>query len=131
MNSANRVILSYFDTQNTITIKEFKILLLFILRLTKLMPRRIPDYADAYAGWNLVSSWKSAISEIATLVWCYLLYDMFVKDKNVNETPWEITPFFTINYHEDETITAYEETLEWMLRSPTSFHSYNMLPATS
>lgn len=40
---------------------------------------------------------------------------MFVNDKYVNENPWDITPFFTIHSHEEETpdtMPAYEETLE-------------------
>nr|YP_009355405.1 cytochrome c oxidase subunit I [Coccocarpia palmicola]ARB49948.1 cytochrome c oxidase subunit I [Coccocarpia palmicola] len=34
------------------------------------MPRRISDYADAYAGWNLISSLGSVLSVIAT--WLFL-----------------------------------------------------------
>ena len=40
------------------------------------MPRRIPDYPDAYAGWNLVSSFGSIISIVATLVFIYVVYDL-------------------------------------------------------
>ena len=37
------------------------------------MPRRIPDYPDAYAGWNAVSSFGSLISVVATIIFGYIL----------------------------------------------------------
>jgi len=41
------------------------------------MPRRIPDYADAYAEWNHVASVGSFISLGATIWFFYLLFEMF------------------------------------------------------
>ena len=37
------------------------------------MPRRIPDYPDAYAGWNFVSTFGSYISIFSTWVFIYLV----------------------------------------------------------
>ena len=37
------------------------------------MPRRIPDYPDAYAGWNLVSTYGSYISFAATLIFLFAI----------------------------------------------------------
>lgn len=42
------------------------------------MPRRIPDYPLAYAGWNYVASLGSAISFISLLIFFYTVYDAFV-----------------------------------------------------
>lgn len=44
------------------------------------MPRRIPDYPDAYADYNLISSYGSLISVIATLFFFYVIYDTLVND---------------------------------------------------
>lgn len=41
------------------------------------MPRRISDYPDAYAQWNLVASLGSFISVIATVWFFYIMYDLF------------------------------------------------------
>ena len=37
------------------------------------MPRRIPDYPDAYAGWNLISSFGSLISILSSLFFFYII----------------------------------------------------------
>ena len=42
------------------------------------MPRRIPDYPDAYAGWNLVSSIGGAISLVGALLFLYILWKEFL-----------------------------------------------------
>ena len=76
------------------------------------MPRRIPDYPDAYAGWNLVSSYGSYISFAATLIFFFsIVYSLFF-GKKCASNPW------------GEGAT----TLEWTLSSPPPFHQFETLP---
>ena len=76
------------------------------------MPRRIPDYPDAFAGWNEVASVGAFISYAGT-IWFVLvaLYTVFA-GKKVGANYW------------GEGAT----TLEWTVSSPPPFHSYDELP---
>ncbi len=38
------------------------------------MPRRIPDYADAYSGWNSVASFGSMVTNVGILYFFYIVY---------------------------------------------------------
>ena len=76
------------------------------------MPRRIPDYPDAYAGWNLVSSYGSYISFAATLIFFFSILYSFFFGKKCASNPW------------GEGAT----TLEWTLSSPPPFHQFETLP---
>ena len=95
------------------------------------MPRRIPDYPDAFAGWNAVSSLGSLISVVATVLFGYIVFDMYTNGKEVtNSNYWAIPAYFTsIAQFTNETPVA--NTLEWALASPIPFHAFNSLPAQS
>ena len=76
------------------------------------MPRRYIDYPDAYAGWNLVSSWGAYISFASTMFFLVvLLYTLFA-GRRVEANYW------------GEGAT----TLEWTVSSPPPFHCFNDLP---
>lgn len=93
-------------------------------------PRRIPDYPDAFAGWNLVSSFGSLVSVVATAVFLYVVWDQFVHGKAVVHNPWAVPQYFT-----SDSLFALApqaaSSLEWTLASPVPFHSYNTLPVQS
>jgi len=94
------------------------------------MPRRIPDYPDAFSGWNSVSSFGSLISVVATVLFGYIIYDIFINQPTCSNNPWAVPSFFTsISQFNDETETA--NTLEWSLPSPVPFHAFKMLPVQS
>jgi heme/copper-type cytochrome/quinol oxidase subunit 1 len=41
------------------------------------MPRRIPDYPDAYASWNSMASYGSIISTCSTFLFLFIIYHTF------------------------------------------------------
>jgi len=49
------------------------------------MPRRIPDYPDAYAGWNLIASYGSYLSAISSLFFFYVVYHTLCYGESVNK----------------------------------------------
>jgi cytochrome c oxidase subunit I len=76
------------------------------------MPRRISDYPDAYAGWNLVASLGSYISAASTVFFIFIVFHTLFAGKRVGANYW------------GEGAT----TLEWTVSSPPPFHSYDELP---
>ena len=47
------------------------------------MPRRIPDYPDAYAGWNALASFGSNISAASGLLFFYIIYITLTQEKDL------------------------------------------------
>src|SRR6266498_2094843 len=76
------------------------------------MPRRYVDYPDAFAGWNLVSSFGSYISGFGMLIFIWGLIDAFVRKQQAAANPWG----------------SGATTLEWTLPSPPPFHQFEVLP---
>ena len=76
------------------------------------MPRRIPDYPDAFAGWNMISSIGSFIAAASAVLFVYIVIHTLRSGEKAADNPW------------GEGAT----TLEWTLTSPPPFHSYEELP---
>jgi cytochrome c oxidase subunit 1 len=47
------------------------------------MPRRIPDFPDAYSGWNAVASYGSYISFFSALFFFYVVYITLLKGEKI------------------------------------------------
>lgn len=76
------------------------------------MPRRYPDYPDAYAYWNEISSWGYAIMLAGMAIFFINLFWSLFAGKPAPDNPW------------GEGAT----TLEWTLSSPPPFHQFETLP---
>ncbi len=76
------------------------------------MPRRIPDYPDAFAGWNFIASVGSVLTFAAGLFFIYIVCYAFKAGKAAPANPWG----------------AGATTLEWTLPSPPPFHTFNTQP---
>ena len=76
------------------------------------MPRRVVDFTEAYAVWNLVSSIGAFISGAGTLIFLYVIYEAFTAKRAAPANPWG--PGAT--------------TLEWTVPSPAPFHTFETPP---
>jgi cytochrome c oxidase subunit I len=76
------------------------------------MPRRIADYPDAFAPWNLIASLGSYLSFAGLIVFLFGIAQAFSRKEHAAANPWG----------------AGATTLEWTLPSPPAFHSYETLP---
>ena len=76
------------------------------------MPRRIPDYPEAFAGWNMVSSIGSYIAGASALLFVFIVWRTLSAGARCVENPW------------GEGATS----LEWSVSSPPPFHTFERLP---
>jgi cytochrome c oxidase subunit 1 len=52
------------------------------------IPRRIPDYPDAYSGWNIICSYGSYISAFSGLFFFYVVYVTLTSGEKALSDPW-------------------------------------------
>ena len=93
------------------------------------MPRRISDYADAFAGWNMISSFGSIISVTATLLFLHALYIQLTIGKPVSGYVWHMPSYF-FDALQALIIRSFDS-LEWALSSPPKPHAFVSLPVQS
>jgi cytochrome c oxidase subunit 1 len=76
------------------------------------MPRRIPDYPDAFHGWNEIASYGSFISYGAAVFFVFVAIYTIFWGKKVGANYWG----------------EGANTLEWTQSSPPAFHTFETLP---
>ena len=93
------------------------------------MPRRISDYPDAFAGWNLVSSFGSIVSVVATWLFLYIVYMQLLESRITSKYPWLSPEFYSDSLQ--TLLNRSYDSLEWALSSPPKPHAFVSLPIQS
>ncbi|WP_043839576.1 cytochrome c oxidase subunit I [Muricoccus aerilatus] len=76
------------------------------------MPRRYPDYPDAFQYWHYVATVGSYITGLSFLIFLVLVAQTLLRGQRAAANPW------------GEGAT----TLEWQVSSPPPFHTFEKLP---
>ncbi len=93
------------------------------------MPRRISDYADAFSGWNFISSIGSIVSVAATALFLHIVYLQLVAGKAIFGYAWTVPQLFSdyLRILKDRSAPG----LEWALHNPPKPHAFTSLPLQS
>jgi cytochrome c oxidase subunit 1 len=76
------------------------------------MPRRIPDYNDAFAYWNYISTVGYMITVVSLAIFFVNVFLSLMGGKKAGDNPWG----------------EGASTLEWTLSSPPPYHQFDQLP---
>jgi cytochrome c oxidase subunit 1 len=52
------------------------------------IPRRIPDFPDAFNNWNNIATVGSFVTTISSIFFCYVIYNTFTSNVRVGYNPW-------------------------------------------
>ena len=76
------------------------------------MPRRIPDYPDAFMPWNMIATIGAIVTLTSTFFFVGIVFYTLARGKKVGDNPWGVGA----------------TTLEWTLPSPAPFHCFETQP---
>jgi cytochrome c oxidase subunit 1 len=76
------------------------------------MPRRIPDYPDAYSGFNYISSLGAYLTAAGALLFFYIVWRTLKHGEAAPANQWG----------------EGANTMEWSVPSPAPFHTHEVLP---
>ena len=74
------------------------------------MPRRVADYTENFAGWNLFVSISSFVVGLSTLIFVYNMVASWRGGPRANANPWRAL------------------TLEWQVSSPPPVFNFDAIP---
>jgi cytochrome c oxidase subunit 1 len=74
------------------------------------MPRRVSDYADEFAGWNMFISISSFVLGASAIIWIYNMVTSWRSGPPAGPNPWRAM------------------TLEWQVSSPPPVFNFDAIP---
>lgn len=94
------------------------------------MPRRIPDYPDAFAAFNSISSFGSFVAIMSVIVYGYVIYDQLVYGltaKNNNSNGLLVNPDFIESNIIFTNVSGSNKSssMEFLLTTPPLPHTFN------
>ena len=97
------------------------------------MPRRVTDYPDSYLEWNVVSSYGSLISVVASVIFFYTVYRTLTdldEESVIADQIEYASGFFESN--DERTLESRGFTsLEWAVANPPELHTFEEMPYNS
>ncbi len=94
------------------------------------MPRRIPNYPDAYYGWNLIASFGSLISLMSLVLFFYVIYNQLVHGLE-NKNTVAVANIYEPDFLESNLIFTNENnsmkatSIEWITSTPPALHTFS------
>ena len=98
------------------------------------MPRRIPDYPDAFAGFNAICSFGAVLSIISLLFFGYVIYDQLINglaNKIYSTNSLLKDPDFFESNNTFNSNEVKSESIEFLLNYPPMFHTFNTVAIQS
>lgn len=65
------------------------------------MPRRIPDYPDAYHGWNFIASFGSYVSLISLIIFMFCISYLLSSTSNSFKNPLKLLAIGRLKYEKN------------------------------
>ena len=94
------------------------------------MPRRIPNYPDAYLGWNYIASFGSIVSLVSLILFFYIVYNQLVYGLE-NKNTVAVANLYEPDFIESNLIFTNENhsmkasSIEWITSTPPALHTFS------
>nr|QGZ08703.1 cytochrome c oxidase subunit 1 [Saprochaete ingens] len=94
------------------------------------MPRRMPNYPDAYLGWNYMASFGSMVSLVSLMLFFYMVYNQLVYGLE-NKNTVAVANLYEPDFMESNLMFTNENhsmkasSIEWITSTPPALHTFS------